>query len=108
MKSLNIDVILPWEIGLTVVLISIVLIFFGIRQEKIKNDDFDNIPLTKGTTKIFFGSAFLIFGLINSKILSPFNKAWIKFGEILGLIIAPIIMALVYFIIINYNEISYN
>ena len=64
MKSLNIDVILPWEIGLTVVLISIVLIFFGIRQEKIKHDDFDNIPLTKGTTKIFFGSAFLIFGLI--------------------------------------------
>ena len=44
---------------------------------------------------------FLIFGLINSKILSPFNKAWIKFGEILGLIIAPIIMALVYFIILT-------
>ena len=44
---------------------------------------------------------FLIFGLINSKILSPFNKAWIKLGEILGLIIAPIIMALVYFIILT-------
>ena len=44
---------------------------------------------------------FLIFGLINSKILSPFNKAWIKFGEILGLIIAPIIMALIYFIILT-------
>jgi len=44
---------------------------------------------------------FLIFGLINSKILSPFNKTWIKLGEILGLIIAPIIMALVYFIILT-------
>ena len=44
---------------------------------------------------------FLIFGLINSKILSPFNKAWVKFGEILGLIIVPIIMALVYFIILT-------
>ena len=64
MKSLNIDVILPWELGLIVVLMSIVLIFFGVRQEKIKHDDFDNIPLTTGTTKIFFGSAFLIFGLI--------------------------------------------
>ena len=44
---------------------------------------------------------FLIFGLVNSKILSPFNKAWIKFGEILGLIIAPIIMALVYFLVLT-------
>ncbi len=26
---------------------------------------------------------FLILGLSNSRILSPFNKAWIKFGELL-------------------------
>ena len=44
---------------------------------------------------------FLIFGLINSKILSPFNKAWIKFGEILGSVIAPIIMALVFFVFLT-------
>ena len=44
---------------------------------------------------------FLILGTINSKLLSPLNKAWIKFGEILGLIIAPIIMALVYFIFLT-------
>jgi hypothetical protein len=62
-------------------------------------------PVTKGETAniylILISLFFLIFGLINSKILSPFNKAWIKFGEILGLIIAPIIMALVYFIILT-------
>ena len=62
-------------------------------------------PITKGETAniylIIISLFFLIFGLINSKILSPFNKAWIKFGEILGLIIAPIIMALVYFIILT-------
>ena len=44
---------------------------------------------------------FLILGLLNSKILTPFNRAWIKLGEILGLIIAPIIMALVYFIFLT-------
>ena len=44
---------------------------------------------------------FLILGLINSKILSPLNKLWIKFGEILGIVIAPIVMALVYFIILT-------
>ena len=62
-------------------------------------------PVIKGEAAniylILISLFFLIFGLINSKILSPFNKAWIKFGEILGLIIAPIIMALVYFIILT-------
>ena len=64
MKSLNIDVILPWEIGLIIVFFSLMLIFMGVRQGRNKNDDFDNIPLIKPTTKIFFGTAFLIFGLI--------------------------------------------
>jgi hypothetical protein len=62
-------------------------------------------PIIKGEEAniylILISLFFLIFGLINSKILSPFNKAWVKFGEILGLIIAPIIMALVYFIILT-------
>ena len=44
---------------------------------------------------------FLILGLLNSKLLSPLNKLWIKLGEILGIIIAPIIMALVYFVILT-------
>ena len=44
---------------------------------------------------------FLILVLLNSKILSPLNKAWIKFGEILGKIIAPIVMALIFFLILT-------
>ena len=64
MKSLNIDVILPWERGLIIVFFSLMLIFMGVRQGRNKNDDFDNIPLIKPTTKILFGTAFLIFGLI--------------------------------------------
>ena len=58
------DVILPWEIGLIIVFFSLILIFMGVRQGRNKNDDFDNIPLIKPTTKILFGTAFLIFGLI--------------------------------------------
>ena len=64
MKSLNLDVIFPWEAGLIIIIFSIVVIIFGVRQSKKSNDDFDNIPITKATTKIFFGSVFLIFGLI--------------------------------------------
>jgi len=40
---------------------------------------------------------FLILGLMNSKILTPFNKIWIKFGIILGKFISPVLLSLIYF-----------
>ena len=44
---------------------------------------------------------FLILGILNSKILTPLNLAWIKLGEILGRFIAPIVMAVIYFLIVT-------
>ena len=44
---------------------------------------------------------FLVLGLLNSKLLNPLNIVWVKFGELLGRIIAPIVMALIYFIIVT-------
>ena len=35
---------------------------------------------------------FLVLGLLNSKILTPFNKLWLKFGELFGKIVSPIVM----------------
>jgi hypothetical protein len=64
MQSLKIDIIFPWEIGLILVFFSLIVILIGVRQGRNENDDFDNIPFTKPTTKIFFGSVFLLFGLI--------------------------------------------
>ena len=62
-------------------------------------------PLTKkGEINLYLISIaliFLVLGLLNSKILSPLNKAWIKLGEILGRIVAPVVMAVVYFIILT-------
>jgi len=62
-------------------------------------------PLTKkGEINLYLISIaliFLILGLLNSKILTPLNKSWIKFGELLGRIIAPIVMVIVYFIILT-------
>ena len=62
-------------------------------------------PLKNGENLNFYfitaSVIFLILGLINSKFLSPLNKSWIKLGEILGVIIAPIVMALVYFVILT-------
>ena len=50
---------------------------------------------------IIFSLIFLVLGILNSKILTPFNKLWIKFGEILGRVIAPIVMAIIYFIVLT-------
>ena len=62
-------------------------------------------PLTKEMSPniylIIISVIFLILGLLDSKLLSPLNNLWIKFGEILGKVIAPIVMAVVYFLILT-------
>ena len=49
---------------------------------------------------LIFSIIFLILGLINSKILTPLNKIWFKFGILLGNIISPIVMGLVFFAVV--------
>jgi len=44
---------------------------------------------------------FLFLGLTNSKILSPLNKIWFKFGIFLGSIISPIVMGIIFFIVVT-------
>ena len=44
---------------------------------------------------------FLILGIINSKILTPLNKVWFKFGIFLGKIISPIVMCLIFFLVVT-------
>ena len=44
---------------------------------------------------------FLILGIINSKLLTPLNKAWIKFGIFLGKIMTPIVMGLIFFLVVT-------
>ena len=43
-----------------------------------------------------FGT-FLVITIINAKILLPLNKLWMKFGILLGMIVSPIIMGIIYF-----------
>ena len=44
---------------------------------------------------------FLILGLLNSNILLPLNKFWLRFGILLGNIVAPIVMGIVYFLVVT-------
>ena len=44
---------------------------------------------------------FLLLGLSNSKILTPLNKLWFKFGIFLGKIVSPIIMGMIFFFVVT-------
>ena len=44
---------------------------------------------------------FFILGVINSKLLTPLNKLWFKFGILLGSIVSPIVMGIVYFAVVT-------
>jgi len=44
---------------------------------------------------------FLILGIFNSKILTPLNKVWFRFGIFLGNFVSPIIMGIVFFLVVT-------
>ena len=44
---------------------------------------------------------FLILSLLNSKILAPLNKIWFKFGILLGKIVSPLIMGIIFFLVVT-------
>ena len=44
---------------------------------------------------------FLSLGLLNSKLLTPLNKIWYKFGIFLGKIVSPLIMGLIFFTVVT-------
>ena len=50
---------------------------------------------------LIISGLFLILGILNSKILSPLNKIGFKFGLILGKIISPIIMGIIFFLVVT-------
>ena len=62
-------------------------------------------PLLKGNDlriwSLIISFIFLALGLINSKILTPLNRLWFKFGLLLGKFISPIIKGIIFFIVVT-------
>ena len=44
---------------------------------------------------------FFLLGILNSKFLTPLNKIWFKFGILLGHVISPIVMGLIFFLVVT-------
>ena len=62
-------------------------------------------PFKTGETVNYYllivSGIFLVLGIINSKLLTPLNKFWIKLGEVLGLVVAPLVMLIIFFALIT-------
>ena len=62
-------------------------------------------PLLNGNSlriwSIFISITFLITAFLKPDYLKPLNIIWIKIGEVLGKIVAPIVMAFIFFFILT-------
>ena len=57
----------------------------------------ENLRLWSLIISIFF----FVLGIINSNLLKPLNKLWFKFGLLLGKIISPFIMGMIFFVVVT-------
>ena len=60
--------------------------------------------LNEGNIKVWsviLAIFFLILGLLNSRILTPLNKVWYKFGILLGSVVSPFVMGIVFFAVVT-------
>ena len=71
------------------------IVFFIIALYPIVNNE--NIRIWS----LIISFIFLVLGLINSKILTPLNKLWYKFGLVLGQLVSPLIMGLIFFFVVT-------
>jgi len=60
-------------------------------------------PLKSGNELNLFllliSAIFLLLGLTNSKLLSPLNIIWFKFGLFLGKMVSPVVMGIIFFFV---------
>ena len=62
-------------------------------------------PLTNDESirywSLIISMIFLVLGLFNSNLLSPLNKIWFRFGILLGKLISPFIMGVIFFLVVT-------
>ncbi len=62
-------------------------------------------PLLNGyeirSWSLIISIVFLFLGILNSKILTPLNKIWFKIGILLGNVISPIVMSIIFFLVVT-------
>lgn len=58
---------------------------------------FYSINYIVGNLFLIIGLFFLIVTLLNAKLLLPLNKLWMRLGVLLGMIVSPIVLGIIFF-----------
>ena len=90
MKENNIKISSNKSFGITFFLFFLIVSLFPLFKD-------ENIRIWS----LIIAIIFLTLGLLNSKILTPLNKIWFKFGILLGSFVSPIVMGIVFFTIVT-------
>ncbi len=90
MKKNNIKISTNKSFGIVFFIFFLIISIFPLLDDK-------NIRIWSLILSIIF----LILGLLNSRILTPLNKLWFKFGILLGNFFSPIIMFIIFFSIVT-------
>lgn len=54
---------------------------------------------TTGLALSLFGLIFIVVSILKDSLLLPLNKLWMHFGKFLGMIVSPIVLAILFFFI---------
>jgi len=54
---------------------------------------------------VIFTVVFFITTLVNAKLLFPLNKLWMNFGLLLGKIVSPIVLGIIFFVLFTFYAI---
>ena len=90
MTNKNIKISSNRSFGIVFFIFFLIISFFPLFSD-------ENIRIWALIISIFF----LILGLLNSLILNPLNKIWFKFGILLGNVVSPIVMGMIFFTVIT-------
>ena len=90
MKEKNIKISSNKSFGITFFLFFLIVSLFPLFKD-------ENIRVWS----LIIAIIFLTLGLLKSKILTPLNKIWFKFGILLGSFVSPIVMGIVFFVIVT-------
>ncbi len=90
MKNSNIEIGTNKSFGIVFFLFFLIVSIFPLLKD-------ENIRIWS----LIIALTFLILGLLNSKILTPLNKIWFKFGILLGSFVSPIVMGVIFFTIVT-------
>ena len=71
------------------------IFFFILSFYPLINDGKLNLPL------LAISLIFLFLAIIKSKFLTPLNLLWFKFGILLGKIVSPLVMGIIFFLVVS-------